>query len=357
MISALIVFHRWLALITSILIIVVSVTGSAMVFEGAIDRGLHPELWRVVPSKAVLSLDTVAARARAAAPGLPLSGMSLAREPDRAYVAQLGTMQVFVDQYTGRVLGTRDRAEFETSLPRRLHVLHTTLMAGTAGKSVVGLVSVASLLLAFTGVIIWWNDKLWRIRWSASWKRIVFDLHHALGVGAAFVLLVITASGAVIHFEALNRAIANINAVPRAPTPAQSPPEGVATPISLEALAQGGYDALPGASITFLSVPPAPTQPYTVAMRFPEDRTPGGRSRVVIDRYRGTVLRVDNTREAALGLAISNQVRSMHTGDIYGKPTEAIWLLASLILVSQAITGVLMWWNGRAARTAAARRS
>lgn len=38
-----------------------------------------------------------------------------------------------------------------------------------------------------------------------------------------------------------------------------------------------------------------------------------------------------------------------------GKPTEAIWLLASLVMMSQIITGVLMWWNarkGRARKTA-----
>lgn len=46
---------------------------------------------------------------------------------------------------------------------------------------------------------------------------------------------------------------------------------------------------------------------------------------------------------------------SRRTGDVMGKPTEAIWLLASLVMMSQIITGVLMWWNarkGRARKTA-----
>ena len=45
--KALIVFHRWLALATSLFILILALTGSALVFEGAIDRGLNPQLWRV----------------------------------------------------------------------------------------------------------------------------------------------------------------------------------------------------------------------------------------------------------------------------------------------------------------------
>ena len=33
-----------------------------------------------------------------------------------------------------------------------------------------------------------------------------------------------------------------------------------------------------------------------------------------------------------------------------GKPTEAIWLLATLVMLSQIVTGVLMWWNARKGR-------
>jgi uncharacterized iron-regulated membrane protein len=42
---------------------------------------------------------------------------------------------------------------------------------------------------------------------------------------------------------------------------------------------------------------------------------------------------------------------------VLDKPTEAIGLLASLALAPQAVTGILMWWNGRAARAADRARS
>ena len=52
-----------------------------------------------------------------------------------------------------------------------------------------------------------------------------------------------------------------------------------------------------------------------------------------------------STREAPARLAINNVMRSVHTGDVLGKPTEVVWLLAALVLASQAISGALMWWN------------
>lgn len=353
--TALIVFHRWLALATSVFILILALTGSALVFEGAIDRGLNPQLWRVPPAGQPLSLDTLAARALAGAPR-PLTVITPGRVADRAFQAQAGQTQIFLDPYTGRLLGTREQNDFNRSLPRRLHVLHVSLLAGSIGGEIVGIVTMASLLLVVTGIIIWWRDRLWRIHWSASWKRIAFDMHHSLGIIASLVLFVITASGMVIHYETFGRAIAKIGATPRTPPPRQPPADSGATPVSFDAAATAARAALPGASIAFVSLPANAGQPLVVSMRFPEDRTPGGRSRVLLDRYRGTVLMAESTRAAPAGRAINNAMRSVHTGDILGKPTEVVWLLGALVLASQAISGALMWWNARASRLPLLRR-
>ncbi|MES2178912.1 MAG: PepSY-associated TM helix domain-containing protein [Gemmatimonadota bacterium] len=355
--NSLLVLHRWVALVTSIVILIVALTGSSLVFEGAIDRGLNPHLWRVTPAAAPLSLDTLARRAQAAVPGAAITGFVVAQADDRAYFVQAPPIQIFIDPYTAVVLGTRAQADFNKSLPRRLHVLHTTLMAGDAGGTIVMIVTLAALLLTISGVVLWWTDKLWRIRWSASWKRIVFDLHHALGIAASLVLFTITASGAVIHSRAAGDAIARLDARPRAAVPKQPATDSGARQLSFDSLAQVARGAIPGASLSLLSAPEKTTLPVVVALKFPEDRTPGGRSRVYVDRFRGTVLLAESSREAERGTAINNVMRSVHTGDLLGKPTEAVWLIAALVLASQSISGFLMWWNGRGARAALARKS
>jgi len=81
--------------------------------------------------------------------------------------------------------------------------------------------------------------------------------------------------------------------------------------------------------------------------RFPEDRTPAGRSRVYLDQFSGKVLLAENTRTAPLGTRILNVKRSAHTGDIFGAPTQALYFIVSFGIGVQVITGVIIWWNSR----------
>jgi uncharacterized iron-regulated membrane protein len=346
----LLVSHRWIALVAAVFVFIVAATGSILVFEGAIDRALHPELWHVRPGAAPMSLDTIAAHARAAMPKAPVTGITLSPAADRADVVQAGGTQVFVDPYTGAVLGMRTIAQWNQTFPRRVHVLHVSLMAGKAGAEIVGVATIVSLVLVLTGLILWWPDKIWSVQWSASWKRVVFDLHHALGVLAAVVLVVITASGLAIHYRTLNALMYGLDRTPAPGVPSQPAAPAGARAISIDSLDRVATGALPGARVMFLTLPPKRDQPFVAAMRFPEDHTPGGRSRVFVDRHTGATLLAVSTRRAQMGTRLGNAIRSIHTGDLFGKPTEAIWLLAALVLSSQGVTGVLMWWNGRAAR-------
>lgn len=347
--------HRWVALATTVFILILAATGSALVFEGAMDRALYPNLWHVAPDASRLPLDTLVARAHRAVPG-PVAGITLATAPDRADVVQVGANQVFVNPHTGALLGTRSIAQWNATLPRRLHVLHVQLMTGRVGSAIVGAVTAIALLLVISGIYLWWADKQWRINWSASWKRIVFDLHHTLGIAASLVLLAITGSGVVMHYRTLDDAIAKLDRAAPPQVPEQPAPPAGAEQLPLDSLARIARAALPGARLMFAATSPRATDPIAFALRYPEDHTPGGRSRVFIDRYRGTVLLATSTRTAPPGTRILNVMRSVHTGDVFGRPSEAIWLLAALVMLSQSVTGLLMWTNARRGRAAARAR-
>jgi uncharacterized iron-regulated membrane protein len=346
--AKLIVLHRWCALVVGLVLLCTAASGASLVFEGAIDRGLHPDLWTAAPAGPLLSVDTLVARVNSKYPQGKVTAVSLSPVAGRAWTMSTGGLTVFVNPYTGAITGTRTAQESQATLSRRLHVFHVELFAGRVGRTVVGLATCIAFFLVITGIVLWWPDKLIRISTKASWKRINFDLHHALGIVAAVVLIVITASGLVIHYDTLTNAIRSLDATPPAPAP-QQPAGNAAALQSFDALADAARGALPGAAIMFISNGGAKS-PATVAMRFPEDHTPGGRSRVFIDRYTGAVLGNVSTRNAQLGTRIDNLKRSLHTGDVLGKPTEALWLLAALVMVSQVVTGFAMWWNARRAR-------
>jgi uncharacterized iron-regulated membrane protein len=78
-------------------------------------------------------------------------------------------------------------------------------------------------------------------------------------------------------------------------------------------------------------------------MKYPEDRTPGGRSRVALDQHSGRVLAVINTRTAPTGSRLVNIKRSAHTGDIFGAATRALYFVTCLMLAGQVLTGFFIW--------------
>jgi uncharacterized iron-regulated membrane protein len=84
---------------------------------------------------------------------------------------------------------------------------------------------------------------------------------------------------------------------------------------------------------------------YQVRLRYPEDVTPGGRSRVIVDQYSGKVLFVEGSRTAPAGTRLVIANRALHTGDIFGLPSKAVMSLASLAAAFPALSGLAMWWK------------
>ncbi len=354
--------HRWIALTLGAFIVVVSVSGSFIAFEGQLVRARNAKLQRAeIPASgsARLPLDSVLARARALG---TIGSLTLPDGEGRAVVATMpDEHEVYLNPYTGAVLGTRTRAQRHAGVVsgfmRANHVIHTSLMTRKIGNQVVVWSTIASVVLVLGGLYLWWRDKLWRLRLAASWKRINFDLHHLLGIATFVVLLLMTVTGVIMHYPLAGRAIGKLDRV-RSSDPAQPAQPSPLTPmVSLDSAARASLAALPGSVLSAISIPPDTRWPLLLVRHFPEDRAPGGGSRVLIDRWTGAVLSVHSTRTAGLGTRINNLQRPLHTGDVLGLPTQIIWFLGCWVLVSQAVTGVLMWWHGRPARKAAAARN
>jgi uncharacterized iron-regulated membrane protein len=104
--------------------------------------------------------------------------------------------------------------------------------------------------------------------------------------------------------------------------------------------------ALPGAAPTSTNVP-GPAGVYSIALRYPEDLTPGGRSRVIVDPYTGAVLAAEGSRSAPAGTRLVTLNRAIHTGDVFGLPSKTIVSLMSLAVVAQLVSGFVIWLTRR----------
>jgi uncharacterized iron-regulated membrane protein len=301
----------------------------------------------VVPAGSPLPLDTLVMRARATAGGGDVEMMLLGDSPDLAWGVVLSSTNVLVNPYTGAILTSPPGPDPLVAFMRKVHLLHTQLLGGRVGNAIVVAVTFVALFLVLSGVVVWWRDKLWRVNTSGSWKRINFDLHHSLGIWAAVVLLIITSTGLWVRYAAVDEWMRKLNSAPTPPVPSQPAAAPGMPLLSLDSIAAAARRAVPGASIMNIQLPPGPKRPAMVQLKYPEDHTPAGRSRVFVDKYRGTVLLAMSTRTAEAGQHMIDIKRSLHTGDIYGVPTQILWMLGAFVLATQAVTGVLMWWNAK----------
>jgi uncharacterized iron-regulated membrane protein len=345
--------HLYIGLIAGLFLVLLGITGSIMAFEPEIDHLVHHRLTYVDPGGRALSLTEIGRVVHTAFPSDTITGYRLATSSDLSWQVELGGKVVFVNPYTGVILGTLIRPDHWDDLLNTIHQLHLRLamrMAGDPGKKIVISAAVGLLLLQLTGLFLWWRQRKITMRWKRPSGWAWFDIHTAVGIVAYLFLLVLTITGLVIGSEELTRPffyrITNSQlekgpdiSLPLSTGPLMLPADSAA------AIARA---ALPGAAPFDIPLP-GPGEIYVIRCRFPEDLTPGGRSMVFVDPYSGKVLGVQSSRTAPAGTRIINMNRAIHTGDLFGMPSKIVMSLASLALVLLFISGVGMWWKRRAA--------
>jgi uncharacterized iron-regulated membrane protein len=343
--------HLYAALIAGAFILVLGLTGSIMAFEPEIEHVLHWRLTYVKPQGRVLSLSEIRAAIEKAFPGEPIGAYGLSTAPSISYQVELNRGVVSIDQYTGKVLGVRQRSDFVNQTLNYIHQIHLRLAIRSRadpGKKIMSWAGVTMLFLLLSGLYLWWPYQRVTIQWSGWSMRTWLDIHNAVGIFSFVFLLVLATTGVVIGFEEQTTPL--FYKLTRS-LPSDEPDVHILAPpranvITSDQALEIARATLPGAAPFEINVPHA-KEPYYVNLRYPEDRTPGGRSRVTIDPYTAKVLFAEGSRTAPAGRRMVNANRAIHTGDIFGIPSKTILSLASLMAVMQLVSGLAMWWKRR----------
>jgi uncharacterized iron-regulated membrane protein len=337
------------------LLCVLGVTGAILVFQPEVEDATNAALTRVDPRGLPLPLAELGRRLAGDFGGAELSEVVFPGRPDRADRVVLALpggadTALFVDPYTAAVRGAT-HAEWTLGAVHRLH----TKLAVNGGSAVVGWTAAGLLFLCVSGLTLWWPGKIFSVVRTGSRRRVLFHLHNALGFWAWGGLLVLGATGVAIHWGEGTLVLAaratGVSIPPPFPRPgARCAPERSLDPDRLLALASA---AAPGARVTWLDLGAPGSTPIRVAMKYPEDHTPAGRTNVFLDRCSGAVVSRVSSREAPVAYrAVRMWNRELHTGDILGWPTRVLAALASLSLPLVATTGPLLWLSRRRRRPA-----
>ena len=213
----LLTIHRWLGIVFGILISLVCLTGAMLVFQTEILQGLNSDLYNLeIPADGKCLSDTeLAARVlEQLTEGQMITFIQVSDEPGvaaQANIAGMGQKNLFVNPYTGDVLGYPKYTEFfdtVKSLHRWLLNKPENHQQGTLspGRVIIGITAIAMSLILLTGIWLWWpkSRKMLKNRLkvctSKGFRRFVYDSHVSLGIYAVVFLLLMSLTGPTWSF-------------------------------------------------------------------------------------------------------------------------------------------------------------
>lgn len=322
--------HRWVGVTAGLVILVAAVTGALIVIEQPINRWLAPSLYPRSASDTRAPIEDALRVLREARPQAQVAGIRLPRSGREPLQLFTGDRVAHFDPATGALLGERSR---RTGFTQNLVKLHTNLLAGATGGTVVVVATILTIALALTGLWLWWPLRIVRVRRGVSFRLLNLDLHSVAGLYSSVFLLVIAITGVTLRYLH----------VEHPHVPASSPHPGRER-ISVDDAIARAEVALPGARAVALEMPgPNPRAPFRVQLAFPEDGSPAGRSVVFLDRVEGSVLGIHNARTGSWLDRYGNLQLSLHTGAAGGWLGRALAFVTCLALVLQIASGYVLW--------------
>lgn len=370
--------HRYLGLGTMAFLLVASVTGCLLCFDGPIDAALNPDLF---DAGAGAGLQPVAAIARLerARPDLVVTRFPLRIRPGRTIEAEvmardrskpLGFDQIFLDPHDGHVVGTRrggpgfDRRHIMAAV----FSLHYTLLAGRWGRWLMGCAALGWLIGNGIGVYLtlpkagpFWPK--WRIMWLVDWRarlaRLMLDLHRSAGLWLLIGMMMVAFTSVAMNFfeEVFTPIVAAIS--PARPSPfdrpaPRSPPAGPAGIGFAGALAKAGQ----AARLRGLAWRPAfalylpGRQLYGIAFTASgyEEYRELGPVTFYLEPRAGRLVYTDDPYHDSLGRRLSRALYPLHTGQVIGAVGVAVIFGLGLATALMCVTGFYLWLRRRSLR-------
>lgn len=341
--------------------LVISVTGAALVFRIDLQRALHPHLFTPRTTGPLADPVTIMESVSRAYPGHRLSGVDAPTTARPTYLAYVTTPQQFttvlIEPVSAEILGELP----ERSIVRALQDLHYDLMGGRTGRTLNGVGAAAVVVMCATGVVIWWpGRKKWRralaIDFTRRGHRLLWEVHRAIGIWSVVLILMWAITGIYFAFPAAARSlIASVSPLTPNRAPASSASSaGVAPPSWREMIAIARREH-PGGHVARVVLPFGERGAFLVmfAHRSP---TPAGAEldSVFLDRLSGARLRTDVTH-LTLGDRLVRWIAPAHVGSFGGRAIHVLWFAFGLMPAVLFVTGFLMWVNrklrGRAAES------
>jgi uncharacterized iron-regulated membrane protein len=358
--------HLAAGLIAGSIVLIMSVTGVLLMYEQQIiewaERDLRPAT--PPPGTARLGVEQLLAAA-AVQPGASPTAVTVKADPEAPVQVSLGRERsVFVDPFTGRVLGEGSKRVREV-----MHVVtdwHRWLGVEGEGRDtarkITGACNLAFLFLVVSGFYLWvprrWTRRQVRnvawFRGGLSGKARDFNWHNTIGLWVFVPLFVVVLSAVFISYpwagDLLYRALGE-KVEPRREGGPGGPPGGRGGEAAeldltgLNGLWAQAEQRVPGWQTITLRLPRSADAPVAFTILSGGRGRPDLRAQLSFDRATGEVASWQPYASQSTGRKVRAWMRWLHTGEAGGFLGQTLAGLASAGAAVLVWTGLALSWR------------
>ncbi|WP_115720264.1 PepSY-associated TM helix domain-containing protein [Gallaecimonas mangrovi] len=350
--------HSWLALFALLPLILMSVSGSILVFKNELDGLLRPaEVTLTAGASATrLPLESLAADINRQWPSYELGAWELfddKHSADRVYLIRRHSsdwFKLYLDPYQGRLLSG--------PLPVNHHFtdwlseFHYQFLLAETGMVLGAVYGAILLFLGLSGLVLYrqFYTRLFTLRWGKDLRLALSDTHKLVGTLASPVLLVLAFTGLWWNIEYAAHEFEHTD------LPVSQRLYNDQLP--LEQLRQQAEKRVSGFKATYLLLPYEQGMAISFYGAVPSANPllSDYASGVSFDAQSGAFQSQWDIRQMGLGGQILDSYRLLHFGSFGGLLSKLLWSLVGLMPLLLAATGSYLWWHRRSKKRLSQRR-
>ncbi len=370
------ILHLWLGLISSLVILIVCLTGCIYVFKNQVNDFYNREQVFVKSGGERLPLQYF--EDQLAKSDQQISSIMIPKSAKRSLVISSTDPDSkifqthFFNPYTGKDLGSGGSLDgfFNT-----VEQIHKNLLLGDAGKQIVGVFVLIFIFLLFSGLVLWWPKRkkkqirnAFGIKWKAKFYRLNHDLHSTLGFYSLIFLLFIAVTGVYITYPWVKSAVLVSRGGSSVQEQTVQPDDEVSDsfaelmnemlkkeneksalsnekPISADSIYSLVSKDLQYNGTTVILMPNE-NEPRFRIQKINTDNLLGAMLPDLVEYdKKGNLQKEELFKNKPLHQQFKEISKPLHTGEILGLKSLIFYFLITLIGFSLPITGFIMWWK------------
>ena len=340
--------HLYIGLILGLVITLICVSGSAIVYKPELEKLSVKKLAFVEPSDRIVPLQYLLDNVRKKYPQLTISNMVLYGGKDCAYsfrttsTDEKGRIQVYVNQYTGEVLGI-DR--YRHKIFQWLYDLHVKLLLKKNGVVWVAVFGFLLIFLIVSGLFLYPSKKIFNFRQGEKPGVRCYRLHIVIGLFTALFLFLIAFTGCYFGFKKEVHTVFESVSSGKALQPAPKVEEYSGQWISLDAIMDIACKEFTEGRPMMIFFPKDNKSVFSVRMYHRGDFERTGSNHIYIHPITGKVVKLNLWKEKPTPEKLTRSMYFIHFGTFWGHYSRILWIFIGLVVPFLYFTGFYAWWS------------